>query len=612
MWLAPTELPRLQLCEVCSNLFTGEIGKDVHHSIWHKRDKHTFTRTVGEIERAAISGCNFCKKLFHNTPYAETLESGRLRPRPPWFSLLNEDEELQIQVQRDSDSLKLIYESKSPATLSWRGKYCWHSGWFLNILAQETAKIWESGGMTGQYCALSYCWGQDQEHKTLTSRYEQYKKGLPYSKLPRTITDAFHVAQSMGIRHIWVDSLCIVQDSQEDKEREMAHMMSIYQNAHFTISAASASDVTQGFLRSPSEPGATGLAYHPLRVSENQTGLVIVSQPEVKDLTEPINKRGWTLQESILTPRLLIFTGLTTVWSCRTGFQPNNLTTSGEDLFYDESQYFGDCELWHENLGYFTSPLSRSDGHSDLTASIEGGILQGSQLLLLWKYLVLNYTRRSLSDSRDRLSALSAITRALAPHFQCKYYAGLWERFLVQGLTWSIEGIEKGPRFKSAAGPSWSWASVVGVACKPISFSGTIQAEVISCKTILVSDGNPYGEVTGGELVIRGYLQQVRVIRGAPSRSPLFDEYGQEYESSHFSDDDVRFPHVDPRAAGSQRVEAWCLLLIDQPGGCWNYIEEFPHNNWCEMMVLVKTDNRKGHLYKRIGVAFAKAKNPPY
>lgn len=55
------------------------------------------------------------------------------------------------------------------------------------------------------------------------------------------------------MRYIWIDSLCIVQDAREDKEREMANMMKIYRNATFTISAASASVVTEGVCRTPHE-----------------------------------------------------------------------------------------------------------------------------------------------------------------------------------------------------------------------------------------------------------------------------------------------------------------------------------------------------------------------
>ncbi|KAK8044346.1 hypothetical protein PG993_004370 [Apiospora rasikravindrae] len=272
MWLAPTDLPRLQLCEVCSSLFTGKIdqstGEDVQRSIWHKKIEHTFTRTRGEIERAAISGCAFCEQVFQDTHYAETLENGRIpqpdahekqlrchlenKRRPTWFLLL--DEELQIRI-RYNRYLEIIYEEQLSTARSLYG---------------------------GKFWSLTFC---------------------------------------------YIDS------------------------------------ITQ--------------------------------------------------------------------------------------------------------------------------------------------------------------------------------------------------------------------------------------------------------EVAGGELVIRGHLQPVRVIRGAIFQSPLLDEYGHEYEFSEFHDDEIPVPPVDACAARGQHIEAWCLLLMDSPGGSARYGTRSPRSNWCKTMVLVKTDNGKGHLYKRIGTASADAKQPP-
>ncbi len=66
----------------------------------------------------------------------------------------------------------------------------------------ESARVCETDGQRGYYCALSYCWGGDQDHKTLLECYEQYKTELPYSDLPKTISDAFQVTRSMGLQYI--------------------------------------------------------------------------------------------------------------------------------------------------------------------------------------------------------------------------------------------------------------------------------------------------------------------------------------------------------------------------------------------------------------------------
>ncbi|KAI8725567.1 HET domain-containing protein [Fusarium sp. LHS14.1] len=65
-----------------------------------------------------------------------------------------------------------------------------------------SARLCETLGNTGQYCALSYCWGGDQVHKTTREKYDAYLRELPYEELPQTIRDAFQVARSVGVTYI--------------------------------------------------------------------------------------------------------------------------------------------------------------------------------------------------------------------------------------------------------------------------------------------------------------------------------------------------------------------------------------------------------------------------
>ncbi|KAK7992439.1 Het domain-containing protein [Apiospora saccharicola] len=486
------------------------------------------------------------------------------------------------------------------------------------------AKIWEPDGKDGQYCALSYCWGRDQEHKLLASRHERYRtEGLPYAQLPQMITDAFHIARSMGMRYIWIDSLCIVQDDRLDKEREMANMMNIYRNATFTISAASASDVTEGIFRTPHELRIErGPYYHPIRTGDGQIGSLILARIVRYVAAEPINNRGWTFQESLLTPRLLIFTELMMAWKCHVGFQPNNLAPNGRNML-ERRPSAGAWGNWFKHLGYTSVQLgvANADGQpspaaTNATDTEEENGQDSRQVLKLWHTIVEVYTRRSLSEHRDRLPALSAIAQALMPRFQCRYHAGLWDRFLVLELTWNVVQEPSGrPGFKSAAaGPSWSWASAVGACCEyRHSWMHNLRAEVVSCQTTLVSEDSLYGEVAAGELVLRGYLQPVRIVRGGASPGCLFDEDGQVYEASEFYDDEVHMHPVGSWMDGDSNREAWCLLLTDSLGRLWRNGRMFPHRNTCAMMVLVKVDDDgKEPLYRRVGIAKASAEQPPF
>ncbi|EIW52286.1 HET-domain-containing protein, partial [Trametes versicolor FP-101664 SS1] len=104
-------------------------------------------------------------------------------------------------------------------------------------------------GQRGEYLTLSYVWGGDQIHKTTSTNLSMYEQGIAPSILPPTIRDAIYVTHMLGFRWLWVDSLCIIQDSETDKAHEIGRMHHIYRYAHLTIIAAIAKSVNESFLQ---------------------------------------------------------------------------------------------------------------------------------------------------------------------------------------------------------------------------------------------------------------------------------------------------------------------------------------------------------------------------
>ena len=96
------------------------------------------------------------------------------------------------------------------------------------------------------YVALSYVWGENQPHRTTSSTFPAYTERIDTKCIPRTIRDA--IKHTLGLRYLWVDAYCIIQDSKEDKVAELARMRSIFRNAYITIIAANAHKVSSGFL----------------------------------------------------------------------------------------------------------------------------------------------------------------------------------------------------------------------------------------------------------------------------------------------------------------------------------------------------------------------------
>lgn len=111
-------------------------------------------------------------------------------------------------------------------------------------------------GLTEPYMTLSHCWGSGSAKKKLrllTTNDCILRNGLPVSSLPRLFRDAFEIVERLGGRYIWIDRLCIIQDSTEDWESEAATMQTVYQNGFLNIAALGARDDQDGcfFERDP-------------------------------------------------------------------------------------------------------------------------------------------------------------------------------------------------------------------------------------------------------------------------------------------------------------------------------------------------------------------------
>ena len=121
-----------------------------------------------------------------------------------------------------------------------------------DLLTDTAFKIVEtSPGSKGQYIALSYCWGKGLPFTTITANLTKHKEdgGIRYAQLPRTLQNAIFLVRYLGIRFLWADCLCIIQDDKADWEREASRMADVYTNAYLTIAATRASHCGEGFLQ---------------------------------------------------------------------------------------------------------------------------------------------------------------------------------------------------------------------------------------------------------------------------------------------------------------------------------------------------------------------------
>jgi hypothetical protein len=168
------------------------------------------------------------------------------------------------------------------------------------------AKIFQpSSVIHEQYITLSYCWGKQHFLTSVSANIAAHMEGLPESNLPQTFTDAIETTRQLGFRYLWIDVLCIIQDSAEDKATEIGAMGSIYSNSILTIAVVNAVGVADGFLKTKPRLQVD----IPCRCSDGVIGTVQVSPQKTIDLwQEPLYTRAWCLQENLPSSRLLLFT----------------------------------------------------------------------------------------------------------------------------------------------------------------------------------------------------------------------------------------------------------------------------------------------------------------
>jgi hypothetical protein len=417
-----------------------------------------------------------------------------------------------------------------------------------------------------RYVALSHCWGQGgtpftSTRGTLPLRME----GIDIATLPKTFRDAVALVQRLGLRYLWIDSLCIVQDDSDDWARESAQMANVYRRAHLVLNAANSPGDTAGFLSErvildtvllpPPPLSTTGLGS-----SEQQLGLQLRSpsgkrwhDPSGPDnlAGEPVTARAWCLQERYLPTRALQYGTYQAFWEC-------------ESMRASE---VGDAvaqELEGGRGGRLTR-LCRTGNGAAGSGSVfarqrrdpryEGGSDSEDVAWIGWYKMIEDYTARQITKATDRLPALSGLAQAVASKTQPgnHYLAGLWRFGLLEGLLWckarpgSQALVQPGLLYVA---PSWSWASVAGPVRFPIYTWYTKRArwkakmadfeplaEYLGHSTQRL-DADPYGRLGLSRLLLRAPVLPVESIgtprpRIAPGLESLF---GQEPARSEVAD----------------------------------------------------------------------------
>ncbi|KAK4121894.1 HET-domain-containing protein [Parathielavia appendiculata] len=380
-----------------------------------------------------------------------------------------------------------------------------------------------SQGETAPYTALSHCWGRKPFLRTLSGSLDAHRSGIPWARLPTTFQGAVEFTRKLGIRYLWIDSLCIIQDDQHDWCREATKMVSVYQNATLAISAAKSEGAYGGlYAEFPPKNRTHTVEFCPEQHDDHcSSSFSPSSQPEYAEREElahkrkteqihlrlalshphrllspyhaptislPIFSRGWILQERFLSPRILHFGPEeltfecleTSTCQCTPSFPSPRATASAATLT---------PPTWYDHM---LDRTARPKHYYSLTTWLEEEEeepgkrrMSDSDLQTVWRRLVEDYTHLCLTYDKDIFPAILGMARlmqrARGQHegSSNRYVAGLWEDALLRGdLLWHVElplqshvrlgnGSNGGGDSGGAGGTNTSGAWAGGWACRP-------------------------------------------------------------------------------------------------------------------------------------------------
>lgn len=327
------------------------------------------------------------------------------------------------------------------------------------------------------------------------------KSKIPGDKLSVVFKESIWLCRQLGIKYIWIDSLCIVQDDATEWEIEAAKMAQYYSEARITIAVDSSPDGTTSFLSQRAErwhPQTSSSApylivrehYDRLQEDDLENSSIKAHKflPETHHL---LPTRAWAMQESILSTRIVRFTLSDITWEC-----------DGETVSEDGFKALDLAETFHPSRPFFnalenpTNEKKRKD---------------------LWMGIVAEFTCRSITVPTDRLPAMSGMASRYQSIIGGRYLAGIWETYLMEGLSWgrSLHGPSNIRAPDHYLAPTWSWVSIcersrVQFHCDPgiSKLTSSLRPGILEahCET---SKDSPFGRVKSGYLLIKAPLFKV-------------------------------------------------------------------------------------------------------
>ncbi|KAK2041727.1 heterokaryon incompatibility protein [Colletotrichum somersetense] len=450
-------------------------------------------------------------------------------------------------------------------------------------------RLFITGGAVGRYMTLSHCWGLHPVIRTTSHTIDDHLRALPLDKLPPTFRDAVLITRSLGIQYIWIDSLCIIQNSKEDWELESVKMGTIYASSYLTIAASASPDSTGGCFM-PRHTSGDVKARFTMRNSGDSRSISAFVRPRPRDFshlpTSTLHSRAWVTQERLLSARMIHYDTDQLLWECR----ESRLTEDGVPVDAFDSGKMA----WDERL-HLSYPFAQSRFRPEFVWD--------------WYDMVSAYSGRGITKSQDRLPALSGLAKVMEECTGQKYVAGLWKFHLGYGLLWRRSEQWLCKPADGYRAPSWSWASLEGrvsmpeiASMLPYQNEMEVMIEIVDVQTTPLGL-DPRGMLRSGHLKLKGKLKAAdpRVDPATPGHK-CFGTYRKELAIDFLNCNGkmVGLAYFDEEYSGEERPlhylqvvrrqmepSRWHGLLLEPTGEKNEFrrvgfcrTEEIPIRNW--------------------------------
>lgn len=485
-------------------------------------------------------------------------------------------------------------------------------------------KLVSTGNVVRRWTALSYCWGGRNSFVTTKANVVQREESIPWASIPATFKDAMALTHRLGIRYIWIDAVCIIQDSQEDWLAEAEKMGNIYQDARFVIAADGAPNSDSGIFTTRQrhslaidvdlshhqtshgrqkifvERGSSqDFTSHQPEPSQWHTGAFLrhsVLESNSRALNKrwlnPTLRRAWCFQERLLATRIVHFTAAELIWECKTKIdcECGIRRSSGNTL--------------KQNLDNTLEKLAAPD-HAKLASSR----ITASKM---WWNLVTEYSWCNITFRSDRLPAISAMAR-LFPTLGT-YWEGMWHQELPLSLLWKEEFLEDPDiqpplQNEKPNAPSWSWASALYPIQEPDWSHDQVTTEVINGTAPFLADPKTYGQMFDRSLHLKGpvlpgvlrYITdswfrkpmiQLKIVLGDGNTAP-----GMDFESSRLKFHANHNLKFDEKQGAITEVDVICLAIK------FSLSTEYGRVFDCLVFRLSTPEGTKEIAYSRVGTA---------